>query len=253
MYIYCSLFIQGIKKPLVIALTKCDRVTPEELSAVIDNISKIKRVPPIVEVSAHYGVNVDLCFLVLAHLVDSRKPKSRIIPFDEGLATVKQRIRKNEAAFIELLNHKLTDFTLSNTKAIEIVCKDSEWHSVAQIKGEERSKKLVRIKMGQLYLEAVNKQRGIFFEVLPQFLEIVLPNASLDDDYESCKAALQTHPDFDKYFVHVENWEDNTEFMYACANKVPMSFLENEGLYLILYLHAVFCPHWLALVGTGRE
>ena len=64
--------IISTKKPVVVACTKFDRALDHSVAAVNDMVLKAKRQVPVIEVSALKGVNVDLCFLVLSHLVDTK-------------------------------------------------------------------------------------------------------------------------------------------------------------------------------------
>ena len=95
--------------------------TAGNMVAIHEAVEKLKRGPPCVEISSHMGVNVDLCFLLLAHLIDSRKPRSRNVSFDEAKQTVDQRVKKNEYAFSDLLDIQLTDFDMPIEQAIEKV------------------------------------------------------------------------------------------------------------------------------------
>ena len=95
--------------------------TTENMTAIHEAVEKLKRSPPCVEVSAHMGVNVDLCFLLLAHLIDSHKPRSRNVSFDEAKQIVDQRVKKNEYAFSDLLDTELTDFAMPLNEAAEKV------------------------------------------------------------------------------------------------------------------------------------
>ena len=87
------------KKPVVVALTKFDQAKESSVASVNEVLAHCKKQLPVVEVSALRGVNVDLCFLVLAHLVDPKKPKTRISSYAESRAILGDRIRKNEVSF----------------------------------------------------------------------------------------------------------------------------------------------------------
>ena len=101
--------------------TKCDIATTDNMASIREAVEKLKRGPPCVEVSSHMGVNVDLCFLLLAHLIDSHKPRSRNVSFDEAKQVVDQRVKKNEYAFSDLLDSQLTDFNMALEQAVEKV------------------------------------------------------------------------------------------------------------------------------------
>ena len=59
--------MEAKKKPIVVAMIKCDHANESSVSIVNEIVSKAKKPIPMVEVSALKGVNVELCFLVMAH------------------------------------------------------------------------------------------------------------------------------------------------------------------------------------------
>ena len=224
--ITCS---QSAKKPIVIALTKCDRVTQSKIIEVNELLSKLKRAPQIIEVSSHDGVNIDSCFLTLAHNIDSHKPRVRLLSYDEASSIVKERKGKNEKFFKAMLDNKLTDFTMSKTKAVLLVKKEPEWEGVAQLLGSQRCERLVNVRLGNLHIEAVMKQTNMFKEMLPEYLSIVLPQVTLQDTAGGCLDVIKNHDKFEEYFIHINNWTDDVEFLHTFSNRVPFSFIEKEG------------------------
>lgn len=215
----------------MIALTKCDRVKSHKILEVSELLSKVKRTPPLVEVSAHDTVNIDLCFLVLAHLIDSRKPKVKVVTYEDSFEVVKERKSKNEKLFKGMLERKLNDFTMTKAVAVAFVRKEAEWEGVAQLLGSPRCEKLVNIRLGQLHVEAVMRQTDIFKEILPDYLTHVLPSVTLEDTVEGCMETIKSHEKFDEYFVRIKNWSDDTQFLHSFSNKVPLTFIEKEGRY----------------------
>ena len=201
----------------------------DNLLLVKEAVDKLKKVPPIIEVSAHEEVNVDLCFLVLAHLIDSKKPRTRVIPYEEAKLVVDIRVKKIESSFQAVLDWKLVDFTMETEAAIELVKKEVEWQSVAQLKGTERCKKLVKLKMSELWLKAVEKQKKMFFEVLPGSISTLLQDVTLTDTVDSCLTRVMNHEQFHEHFVNVERWEENKEFLFRFSIQVPVSILKGEG------------------------
>lgn len=220
--------VQGSKKPVVIACTKMDMAVPENLTVVKEVVDKLKKVPQLVEVSAHEGVNIDLCFLVLAHLVDSKKPRSRIVPYEEAKGIVDARVKKNETSFKGLLDWKLTDFAMAKETAFELVKKEIEWQSVAQLKGTERCKKLVRLRLSELWVAAIENKRKIFHEHLPGYISSLLTEVTLVDTVDTCLARVIEHKQFSEHFVNTENWEENKEFLLSSSSHVPISVLKSE-------------------------
>lgn len=217
----------------MVALTKCDASSPANIHSIMETLSKLKKVPLVVEVSSHEGVNVDLCFLSLVHLMDSRKPKTRLLSFEESSALVNQRMKQSETSFKEMLSGKLTDFTLPFREAFEAAKAEPEFHTVAHFKGESRCKRLVELRLSELLEAQVNKQLEIFLETLPQYLETLLPNVSLTDTFEMCLELVRQHQDYDQYFVKIKgDWRDDRDFLFSFPTKIPTTVLENEGVYV---------------------
>ena len=206
-----------------------DMALPDNISVVKEAVDKLKKVPPMIEVSAHEDVNVDVCFLALAHLIDSKKPRTRVILYEEAKSIVDARVKKNENSFQAVLDWKLVDFTMETEAALELVKKEVEWQSVAQLKGTERCKKLVKMKMSELWLKAVEKQKKMFFEVLPSSVSTLLQDVTLADTVDSCLTRIMNHEQFPDHFVDVDRWEENKEFLFRFSVQVPVSILKGEG------------------------
>lgn len=179
--------------------------------------------------SSHEGVNTDLCFLYLAHLLDSRKSKSRVVSYEEANSVIKSRIKKNEASFNIALSHKLTDFTMPLVKAVELMMSEPEWHGVAQLKGKDRCTRLVKFRLVELLGEEVKKQEKIFLELLPEYLHHLLPEVTLTDTYDTSMTLLRQHPEFSNHFIEIDDWENDNEFIFSFSRKIPISLLEKEG------------------------
>lgn len=220
--------VQSTRKPVVIACTKCDSSEHKNLMLIREVVDKLKKVPPIIEVSAHDSVNIDLCFLMLAHLVDTRKPKSRIIPYIEAKQVVDARVKKNMSEFQKFLNLKLADFAMENINAFEVVESSVEWKAMAQLKGTECCKRLVEKKLEELWHAAITKQIKIFQELLPEYLSELLPEISHDETHENCLARLHNHPKFSEYFIEYDSWEEDKEFLSSFSKHVPISLLRDS-------------------------
>lgn len=222
--------IHSTKKPLVVALTKCDVSTQTDIHSIMESLSKLKKVPQVIEVSSHEGVNVDLCFHSLVHLIDSRKPKTRLVSFEESYFQVKQRTRQSETDFKEMLSSKLTDFTIPHLKAYEIAKAEPEYHPVARFKGESRCKRLIELRLAELLEKQIDKQSEIFLEMLPQALNVLLPSVSLTDTYEMCVELIKQHSEHLEYFIEVKgDWREDKDFLFSFPTKIPISIIEKEG------------------------
>ncbi len=226
------------KKPVVVACTKFDRAKPASIGAVQEILSHSKRQVPVVEVSAVKGVNVDTCFLVLAHLIDTKKPKTRIVSYKESKEQLDERVRRNEEALQVVLDERLVDFSMSLTDAIRVLRPIMEYQILVDLSGQDRVNKLIRAKLNYLKLQLVKSKTGHFLGLLPHILMAMLPMLDLRATVESTKALLRRSNKFDKYFVDVKNWKESTDFLKADSEEVvPFDILFEEQGQVILESH----------------
>ena len=91
-------------------MMKHDRINESSVSIVNEIVSKAKKPIPMVEVSALKGITyVDLCFLVMAHLVDTRKPHSKMVPYAKLKSLLDNKIYNEESFQAPISNdaHKM--------------------------------------------------------------------------------------------------------------------------------------------------
>ena len=100
---------------------------------------------------------------------------------------------------------------------------------MAQLKGAERCRKLVRMKLGQLQMATVKKQQAIFLELMPEHLSQVLPDVSLVDTLDTCVAKIKDHPKFLENFVDIKRWEEDKEFLALFSERVRPILSGREG------------------------
>ena len=91
---------------------------------------------------------------------------------------------------------------------------------MAQLKGADRCRKLVRMKLGQLQMATVKKQQKLFTDLLPDYLSNVLPDVELDDTLDTCTAKIRDHPRFSECFVDVKRWEEDRDFLALGSKQV---------------------------------
>ncbi len=218
----------GTKKPIVVAATKFDRAMDSSITIVHEVLSKCKKQLQLVEVSGIKGVNVDLCFLVLAHLIDSKKPKTRTISYAEAKAHLDDRIRKNEVSFQDVLDRKLSDFSLSEREVTELISGEVECQMLREMCGSERVTKLIRAKLQYLKRQRVEERQSQFLEGLPQVLDTLLPDLPLTADTASCRKMLLGHDLFPEQFVEVADWRNDVETLQSSTPLIPFEFLGEE-------------------------
>lgn len=222
--------IISTKKPIVVACTKFDRALDYSVSTVLEILAKTKRQIPVIEVSALRGVNIDLCFLVLAHLIDTRKPKSRIIPYMDAKQHLDDRIRKNEMSFQYVLDNKLTDFSVTVEAASATLSNDVEFQLLRELCGTERIHKLVRAKLLYLKKQAAEQKLTQSLQQLPALLDTLLPSLPLEANVESCLQMLKESVKCTEFLVDLDDWREDNGYLKTTNVVVPISlFSEPPG------------------------
>ncbi len=220
--------LYGTKKPVVVAFTKYDRAKEASVMAVGDLLGKFKKQAHTIEVSAFKGVNVDTCFLVLAHLIDKNKPKTKVVSYSDSKAQLDERIRRNEEALQTVLDERLTDFSTSLADACKSLSPIVEYQILIDLSGLERVHKLIKAKLKYLKQVLIRDKLAAFVEMLPHILMAMIPVLELGSDLAYVKSLLEASDKFDKYFVRVQNWKENKEFLKSSEDQIPFEILEEE-------------------------
>lgn len=224
--------IMSVKKAhIVVAYTKFDIAKESSVTAANEILARCKRQVTIIEVSALEAVNVDVCFLVLAHLVDSKRPRTKIPTFTTAFAHLKERVRKNEGSFQTVLSAKIIDFSLPLSRARALLENEVEFLVLRELRGKERVDRLIKAQLKYLKEGVLKAKITDFIDHLRASLQIFLQKLSLNDTHESCKKAIITHEKFSAYFVENMDWRDDVEFLkQQHVTQVPFSILdEPEG------------------------
>ena len=224
--------IMGVKRAhVVVAYTKFDIAKDAAVAAANDLLSKCKRQVPVIEVSALEGVNVDVCFLVLAHLVDSKRPRTRIQTFSAAHTHLKERIRKNEESFQAVLSSKITDFSLPLKGAQALLENEVEFLVLRELRGIKRVERLIKAQLNYLKEGVVKAKMVDFLDHLQPALQLFLADLSLTDTLESCKEKIRNHDKYLTYFMENPDWRDDVPLLkQEQLTRVPISILdEPEG------------------------
>ena len=230
--------LEAKKKPIVVAMTKYDRANESSVAIVNEIVSKAKKPIPMVEVSAMKGVNVELCFLVLAHLVDTRKPRSKMVTYSESKALLDNRIHNNEESFQKVLDNNLVHFDTPLSDARRMLESHVEFKLLTELCGTERVNRLIRAKLRYLKQELVKRKETAYIEMLPHIFEAILPELELNATLKSCKEALHCSTKFPKYFSDVKNWKEDAEFLKIEDNDhLPFEILDDDRAEDILQKH----------------
>lgn len=126
------------KKPIVFITTKNDDADPAYLREADKLIQRkeYKGVLPLVEVSAHENVNVDLPFIVLAQIIDKTKFRTKITPYVEAARIRREMMDAASESFLRLIRLHVTDYHSTWSQTIKILNAHNEWIYFVQIFGE---------------------------------------------------------------------------------------------------------------------
>ena len=230
--------LEAKKKPIVVAMTKFDHANETTVSIVNEIVSKAKKPIPTVEVSALKGVNVELCFLVMAHLVDTRKPRSKMVPYAESKSLLDNRIYNNEESFQKVLDNNLAYFDTPLNDARKMLESHVEFKLLTELCGTERVNRLIRAKLRYLKQELIKRKETAYIEMLPHIFEAILSDLELGATLKTCKEALHCSTKFPKYFSDVKNWKEDVAFLNRENNDhVPFEILDDDRAEDLLQKH----------------
>ena len=233
------------KVHIVVALTKFDIAREASITAANELLAKCKRQLTVIEVSALEGVNVDVCFLVLAHLVDSKRPRTRIPPFSVALGHLKERVRKNEESFQNVLTSKITDFSLPVRKAQALLENEVEYLVLQELRGRDRVEKMIKAHLRYLREGKIKSKMANYLDHLQPALQLFLFGLSLVDTLESCKETIRNHEKFSAYFTENALWrDDNAVLKQETVTHVPISILEEPEGKKVLQQHMDKVSAW---------
>lgn len=226
------------KKPVVVACTKFDRAIEVSVAAVNEIVGKTKKPIPILEVSALKGVNVNSCFLVLAHLVDKKNPNIRVQSYADAKTHRDERVHHNEEMFQRILDQKLTDFSITLDTAVSKLQNSVEFQYLTEKCGTDHVQKLICAKLMYLKQEMQKAALSNYYKRLPSILKAMLSTMPLKATRESCIMALKESTQFPAYFTEKKEWKDDWLFLKEPSSyRVPFDILEEDEGKKILQRH----------------
>ena len=152
----------------------------------------------------------------------------------------------------QVLDQKITDFTMSVPAACEVVSSQVEFQLLRELCGTERVHKLVAGKLGYLKRERVEVWQAKYFEALPGMLDLLLPELPLTTDEESCRQLIKENPKMGDFLVEVSNWREDIKFLKNADGHVPFSLLSEDVGEEILHKHIDKVSSVTGLLGNLR-
>ncbi|XP_032446300.1 rho GTPase-activating protein 35 [Xiphophorus hellerii] len=228
------------KKPVVLALTKCDEGVERYIKD-SHAFALAKKNLQVVETSARSNVNVDLAFLTLVQLIDKSRGKPKIIPYFEALKQQSQQIALAKDRYEWLVtrianNHNETWPVVSRRMQTA-----PEYKDYVFLEGTPKAKKLFQQHVHRLKQEHIEKRRKAYLNTLPQALSVLIPELDEIDhlSWSGVQKVLETKRDFSQWFVVLDDtpWETTPHIDKMDDDRVPQDLLETPAAETIYETH----------------
>ena len=221
----------AMKKPLVIAGTKCDKMNQTTLERVQALLSKNKRrTTIIVETSSKFNVNIDTVFFLLAEQMGKVRFKAQNLSFLEAKKIVISQKQQADDNFTQLLKEMVNDCELTQEEGVEVVRTQQAYHDYVLLFGCSQAKATVREHIRRLHDAQVERRKVEFLEDLPHCLAQVVPVVAPSANIEDLINDIQSSKQFSQYFIALDNsiqWEDR--LVLASPSKIiPLQFLKSN-------------------------
>ena len=178
---YCIVLLKNAiktKKPVVLVTTKNEigeMVSVREVERIM-TLKDFKGAIPVVETSAHENVNVETAFLLLAHMIDKSKTRTKVIPFAEAMKSRKEIKDVAREAFKSLLRTKIVDHKTNWNTVKRTLDKESDYQHHIELFGTDQTRKLVKQHTIQLREDLIKRRQMLFMKRLPDVLSHFLPD-----------------------------------------------------------------------------
>lgn len=165
------------KKPVVLATTKGDASCQEYVKEAEKLISRkeFKGNVPLVETSAHENINIEASFMLLAHLIDRTRAKTKILPFLEARKQRHELLEVAKEAYIHLLRTNVTDPKAAWGAWKKKLEPESDFVHYVEMFGTEQARKEFRAHTKRLRDDQIRTRELRYMSVLPSLLKLFLP------------------------------------------------------------------------------
>ena len=184
---YCIVLLKNAmktKKPVVLVTTKTEIGEMASVQQVerITALKEFKSAIPLVETSAHENVNVETAFLLLAHMIDKSKTRTKVIPFAEAMKSRQEIKDVAREAFKHLLRTKIVDHKTTWASVKRKLEKESDYLHHIELFGTDATRKLVKHHTVQLREDLIKRRQVLFMKRLPDVLSHFLPDLDMIGD-----------------------------------------------------------------------
>ncbi|XP_077978032.1 rho GTPase-activating protein 5-like isoform X2 [Glandiceps talaboti] len=215
------------KKPIVIALTKCDE-SMDHYKREAEKYAQSKKVPH-VETSANENVNVETAFMVLAQNIDKRV-KSKNVSYQDASKHQKQIIDSVSDSYTAMLKSNVTNYhTLWKTTKNKFE-KEKDFRRYVEVLGEKRARLTFQRHIRRLQDEHLTRKLLQYLKALPNALGEVLPdiNEISGKEWAECHELIRQSPHFEKWFIDLPDgisWKESEHIHRDDDSRIPFDVL----------------------------
>ncbi|XP_063060779.1 rho GTPase-activating protein 35 [Engraulis encrasicolus] len=228
------------KKPVVMALTKCDEGVERYIKD-SHTFALAKKNLQVVETSARSNVNVDLAFLTLVQLIDKSRGKPKIIPYFEALKQQSQQIASAKDRYEWLVSRIVKSHNENWPNINRRMQSFSEYKEYVFLEGTSKAKKLFQQHVHRLKQEHIEKRRRIYLNTLPQALRTLVPHLDEIDhlSWSGVQKVLETKREFITWFVVLDDtpWETTPHIDNMDDDRIPQDLLETPAAEAVYEIH----------------
>ncbi|KAK4312268.1 hypothetical protein Pmani_016281 [Petrolisthes manimaculis] len=223
------------KRPVVLVTTKNDEANEVFVKEAekLASRKEFKGNIPLVETSSHENVNVDCAFMTLAHLVDRNRGRIRIVPFYEAARHRKEILDVATDGFQRLVRTHVLDYRSIWASTSKKLAQSPDFINYVDLFGMDQAAKLFRRHVKKLKEEYLQRKVEGYMDLLPSILRNFFPDLpSLEDgDWLSIQQRISEHPEFDQYFLRVNedvHWSENTDLLDSPDTRIPFEVLDSN-------------------------
>nr|CAB3222851.1 rho GTPase-activating protein 35 [Phallusia mammillata] len=247
----CHHYVAKTKKPVVLALTKCD----EAVTAFITVAEKFACSPqgkkssalPVIETSASENINVTLAFVYLAQLIDKSRSKSKIISFDDAAQVRKNILKAAKEQLEKLLEDKVEDYHESWQTARQKLENETQYRQFVELEGKNAASKIFRKHVNHLKNNYCLELQGKYLSYLPRALKIILPDApAIRNTWNDTVSAMSRSPKFESWIIPSEElhiygtglpWYETEHMSSLEDRRIPFELLQTAEAERMFDIH----------------
>ncbi|XP_076471931.1 rho GTPase-activating protein 190-like isoform X2 [Babylonia areolata] len=224
------------KKPVVVVSTKQDEAD-EQIVRDLERLlgrREFKGTVQWVETSAHDNVNIEVAFMLLAHLIDRSKPRFKILPYLDAAKQRREICQVATEAYRHLLRSSINDPRTVWNSARRRLQAEQDFTHYLDLFGTEQARNEFRRHIRHLREEQVRLREHHYLQQLPRLLKHYLPTVDTvsEKGWQTIQRCMQTHPDFPNHFVEVcpagESWKQTEDFLDNKDEKrIPLDLLNS--------------------------